>query len=183
VSFAFVSGGQVIASTLPTGAVLNNGIESCQHRGTDYLQFSTPLVDEQSHTIGELHILRSFDAANRRIADLRHRMIGVWLVAVLAGLALTYLLARRILRLSKNSIRQHLKSVAATTEFVSDRPTRTNWRLSATFNSMAESIQTAREDLIRQERIFDDRPPLDFHRPRLEKSLGCDLRRRGNADG
>jgi len=50
------------------------------------------------HTIGELHILRSFDAANRRIADLRHRMIGVWLVAVLAGLALTYLLARRILR-------------------------------------------------------------------------------------
>ena len=156
--FVFISHGQVIASTLAPGAAtatLNPAeLTPIVIAGAHYLQFSTPLADEQSRPIGELHILRSFDTANRRINMLRTRMFAVWILAVLVGLALTYLLARRILRpvqaldqaAAEIGRRNYGVRVEAKTEDELGR-------LSNTFNSMAESIQTAREDLIRQERI------------------------------
>lgn len=157
--FVFVSGGQVMGSTLPAANVdvpKDNG-EEMSHvtlGGANFLQFSTPLVDEQSRQVGELHILRSFATVDRRVSTLRQRMVPVWLIAVLAGLALTYWLAKRIL--------QPVKALdAAAAEIgrrnygvrVQPRTEDELGRLSKTFNSMAESIQTAREDLIRQERI------------------------------
>jgi signal transduction histidine kinase len=153
------SGGLVMASTLPPGAA---GLPSDPSRelarvtigGVHYLQFSTPLADEQSRPIGELHILRSFDIANRRIDMLRSRMIAVWILAVLIGLALTYLLAKRILR-PVQVLDQAAAEIGRRNYAIRVEPKTEDelGRLSKTFNSMAESIQTAREDLIRQERI------------------------------
>ena len=157
--FIFVSGGQVMGSTLAAAA---SGIhqevgEEMAHvtlGGANYLQFSTPLVDEQSLQVGELHILRSFDTVDRRISTLRQRMFAVWIIAVLAGLALTYLLAKRILQPVK-ALDEAAAEIGRRNYGVRVEPKTEDelGRLSKTFNSMAESIQTAREDLIRQERI------------------------------
>ena len=157
--FIFVSGGQVMGSTLGAAAsdIHKESGEEMAHvtlGGTNYLQFSTPLVDEQSRQVGELHILRSFDTVDRRIATLRQRMFAVWIIAVLAGLALTYLLAKRILQPVK-ALDEAAAEIGRRNYGVRVEPKTEDelGRLSETFNSMAESIQTAREDLIRQERI------------------------------
>ena len=157
--FVFVSGGQVIASTLtasPAGLFANAAGELTHLTvaGAHYLQFSTPLVDEQLRPIGELRILRSFDSADHRIATLRQRMFAVWIIAILIGLALTYLLARRILQpvkaLDQAASEIGRRNYGFRVELKSEDEL---GRLSKTFNNMAESIQSAREDLIRQERI------------------------------
>lgn len=157
--FVFLSGGHVMGSTLVagTGEVHKEAGEEMAHvtlGGASYLQFSTPLVDEQSHDVGELHILRSFNTVDRRITTLRQRMIAVWLIAVLAGLALTYWLAKRILQPVK-ALDEAAAEIGRRNYAVRVKPETEDelGRLSETFNSMAESIQTAREDLIRQERI------------------------------
>ena len=155
--FVFVSGGQVMGSTLTSTGVPKTTGEEMAHvslAGKSYLQFSTPLVDEQSRHVGELHILRSFDTVDRRIQTLRQRMFVVWLIAVLAGLALTYLLARRILQPVK-ALDMAAAEIGRRNYGVRVEPKSEDelGRLSETFNSMAASIQTAREDLIRQERI------------------------------
>ena len=157
--FVFLSGGHVMGSTLvaSTGEVHKEAGEEMAHvtlGGASYLQFSTPLVDEQSHDVGELHILRSFNTVDRRITTLRQRMIAVWLIAVLAGLALTYWLAKRILQPVK-ALDEAAAEIGRRNYAVRVKPETEDelGRLSETFNSMAESIQTAREDLIRQERI------------------------------
>src|SRR6185436_7884948 len=62
-----------------------------------FAEFKTPLRDVAGRPVGELQILRSSDAARRRIASLRAGMIAAWAIAVGLGFALTYLLARRIL--------------------------------------------------------------------------------------
>ena len=154
--FVFVAGGQVMASTLAGAAVAANPAELSHITisGVHYLQFTTPLADEQSRPIGELHILRSFDIANRRIDMLRSRMFAVWVLAVLIGLALTYMLAKRILQ-PVQALDQAAAEIGRRNYGVRVEPQSEDelGRLSTTFNNMAESIQTAREDLIRQERI------------------------------
>lgn len=154
--FVFVSGGQVMASTLADAASAASAAELTHITlgRVHYLQFSTPLADEQSRPIGELHILRSFDVANRRIDMLRTRMFAVWVLAVLIGLGLTYLLAKRILH-PVQALDQAAAEIGRRNYGVRVEPQSEDelGRLSTTFNNMAESIQTAREDLIRQERI------------------------------
>jgi signal transduction histidine kinase len=155
--FIFVSEGQVIASSLKTDGLQAKSTEELTHvqlGGTHYLQFSTPLVDEQSRPVGELHILRSFESADNRIATLRQRMFAVWAVAILIGIALTYLLAKRILQ-PVQALDQAAAEIGRRNYGVRVEPKTEDelGRLSKTFNNMAESIQSAREDLIRQERI------------------------------
>ena len=157
--FNFISGGHVMGSTLANeaSAVHQEGGQEMAHvtlGGANYLQFSTPLVDEQSKQVGELHILRSFDTVERRIATLRLQMLAVWAIAVLAGLALTYILAKRILQPVK-ALDAAAAEIGRRNYGVRVEPKTEDelGRLSETFNNMAESIQNAREDLIRQERI------------------------------
>jgi len=143
--FIFQAGGKVIASTLKDGRTAS---------GSEYTQFATQLADVRGNPVGELRILRSFDSARRRIADFRTNIVFVWAVAVLAGLLLTYFLARRIVQpvqaldraaseLSKGNYDVAVQ-VSSGDEI---------GRLATTFNAMAASIRSAREDLIRQERI------------------------------
>ena len=99
-------------------------------------------------------ILRSFDAARRRIASLRSQITLLWALAVLAGFALTYTLARLLLQPV-----QALDSAAAQIAqgnydvTVQVRSRDEIGRLARTFNSMCASIRSAREELIQKERI------------------------------
>jgi signal transduction histidine kinase len=143
--FVFLVNGRVVASTLGIGA---------RPDAADAAQFETPLFDVAGRQIGELRILRSFDAALVRIAGLRTRIISLWAVAVLLGFALTYVLARRLLRPVK-ALDAAAAQIAAGNYDVEVRPESGDeiGRLARTFNSMCASIRSAREELIRKERL------------------------------
>jgi len=160
--FLFVSGGQPIASSLqPEAARLvvsrlaaHPGLERVWDGGIEYAARPTALLDIEGKPIGNLWILRSFAADSKRLAALQRKIILLWLLAVAASLGLTYLLARRIIeplkaldRAAAEVSRQnydHRVKVVSQDEL---------GRLARTFNAMCASIQQARQELIRQERI------------------------------
>jgi signal transduction histidine kinase len=160
--FLFVLDGQPIASSLqPEAARLvasrlpaHPTLEPIGAAGIQYSARPTSLLDIAGHPIGNLWILRSFETATERLAALRRKIILLWLLAVAASLGLTYLLARRIVEPLKELDRAaaevgrqnygHRVKVVSQDEL---------GRLARTFNAMCASIQQARQELIRQERI------------------------------
>ena len=153
--FLFLSGYQVLASTLPEmGAAAVAARIRAGNAVEDYSPLKSDLLDLQGHPVAQLWILRSFEAAKQRMAELRRDIFLIYLLALSAGLGLTYLLARRIVepikaldRAAAEVARQNYESrvhISGEDEL---------GRLAATFNAMCASIQTAREELIRQERI------------------------------
>lgn len=143
--FVFTSGGQVRASTLQPGDTGEN---------SRYASYTTPLVDIGGRHVGELRILRSFDAARNRISSLRSQIALLWALAVLVGFALTYTLARRLLKpvhaLDSAAARIAKGDYDVAVEVKSRDEI---GRLARTFNSMCASIRSAREELIQKERI------------------------------
>jgi signal transduction histidine kinase len=151
--------GPVVASTLDPAAerALLAG-SSAQRQiallGSDYLQVAFPLTDIDGNAVGELRILRSFEGALNQITAVRSRLAVLWLAAVLAGIGLTYLLARHLLKPVDELDRAAAE--IATGNYNVRVPVHGGGeivRLAETFNSMCASIRKAREDLIRQERI------------------------------
>lgn len=156
--FVFRSGAKVIASTLGAGSLEEKSGEGGVHRlkvnDMSYAALDTPLFDLSEKRIGELHVLRSFAPADQRLAELQRNVFVIWAIAVLAGLWLTYLLAKRIVE----PVRQLDQAAAEISRGNYDIRLPVNrqdelGRLAATFNTMSSSIQAAREELIRQERI------------------------------
>ncbi|MBI2680929.1 MAG: HAMP domain-containing histidine kinase, partial [Candidatus Solibacter usitatus] len=163
--FLFLSGGKVMASTLnprataelarklaanaagPVAARISDGV-------IEYAPLMTPLEDIEGKRIGELWILRSFENARQRLAVLRRNMILLGLAAVLVGLALTYLLARKIVRPVETLDRAAAEVSRQNYDYrVPVEGQDELGRLAQTFNDMCTSIQSARQELIRQERI------------------------------
>jgi signal transduction histidine kinase len=161
--FLFVSNGRVFASTLNDRATrvlaqtLGHSVSGTV-RISDGVSEYTPLVRElidiQGKPIGQLSIFRSFETARQHIAALTRNVIFIWLLSVSVGLVLTYMLARRIVgpvreldRAAAEVARQNYSYRVSV-----DRKDELG-RLAATFNSMSESLQSARAELIRQERI------------------------------
>ncbi|HLH42787.1 MAG TPA: ATP-binding protein [Bryobacteraceae bacterium] len=158
--FVYLAHGHVAASTLNSAAlkqIEREGLpQGSQIRlaGAKYYQFPSPLADIEGRPIGELRILRPFDAAEKHISELRSQLVALWSGAMLAGLALTYWLARRLLKpvgeldraageIGKGNY--DLQVPVSSGDEIG--------RLAGTFNSMCASIRQAREELIRQERI------------------------------
>lgn len=164
--FLFFSKDQSFASTLNERAtgVLRQTLSAADPPTrvsdgvSEYAYVRRDLVDLEGQSAGQLCILRSFDMAQSRVSGLQRLMGLGWLGAVLVGLGLSYFLARRIVQPIK------LLDMAAA------EVSRQNYgfrvpvgfppfgddelgRLGATFNSMCSSIQSARQELIRQERI------------------------------
>ena len=103
---------------------------------------------------GELRILRSLEPVRTRIAEARMRLVLLWIFAVLAGIGLTYLLARRLLR--PVAALDRAAAEIAEGNFDVRVPVEGSDEMAGsaeTFNSMSASIQAGREELIRQERI------------------------------
>ncbi|MBS1873435.1 MAG: HAMP domain-containing protein [Acidobacteria bacterium] len=141
--FVFTARGVTVASTLPPGGDLS-----------DYSMLSKPLMDVAGQSIGELRILRSFEAAQRRIAAVRRDIVLIWLAAMCAGFALTWSLARRILRPVQELDRAAAEIGRGNYHAEIEVNSRDELgRLAKTFNAMCASIRQAREELIRQERI------------------------------
>ena len=160
--FVFPADGHVIASTL--GPALTDELEAIHPRDARLQTVSlregqmevlvNPLPDVQGKPVGDLRVVRSFDSARQRIRQLQIDVMLIWLAALIIALALTWLLARNILgpieRLDRAAVEfargnlKHQVTIESADEI---------GRLAATFNSMGASIQSARQELIRQERI------------------------------
>ena len=157
--FVFLAGGKVAASTLAASSLAalraaGPAADRIAIGAAEYYQFTSTLSDIEGRPLGELRILRSFAAANAGIAGLRRRLAVVWIAAILAGLGITYFLARRLLKpvealdAAAGEIAQGNYDVRVAAGARDEMG-----RLAETFNSMCASISAAREDLIRQERI------------------------------
>ncbi|HLJ14513.1 MAG TPA: ATP-binding protein [Bryobacteraceae bacterium] len=160
--FVFISGGSVVASTLPASADRTiqtakappEGLAWIDVAGAQYTMLGTPLLDIRGRAIGDLYILRSFEAARQHIAILRRNIVLIWLFAVLLGMGATYGLARRILE----PVRELDRGAAEVAEGNFDYRVPVNsddelGRLAQAFNAMSASIRDGRQELIRRERI------------------------------
>jgi signal transduction histidine kinase len=120
----------------------------------EYAPLVNPLPDIEGRPIGDLWIFRSFEGAAQRIAALRRNLLLMWVIAVAAGLGLTFLLARRIVepvqQLDRAAAEVARQNYACRVSVDSQDEL---GRLAKTFNAMCASIQNARNELIRQERI------------------------------
>jgi signal transduction histidine kinase len=160
--FLFQNADGVIASTLNPRAtdLVERRLASARERElvsdgvTEYAWFKQPLTDIGGKPVAEIAILRSFEGAHSRIAGLYPNIILVWLAAMSAGLAMTYLLARRIVepvkQLDRAAAEVARQNYAIQVEVSSQDEI---GRLARTFNNMCASIRQAREDLIQQERL------------------------------
>jgi signal transduction histidine kinase len=175
--FVFLCSNRVVASTLPSpsGDALEatyqrqNAARRVKLNGTDYFVLGSALNDVEGRPIGELRILRSFGGASRALADLKRNVAAIWLIAVLAGLGFTYLLARRIVEPVRRL--DYAASEVARQNYDYRVPIETEdelGRLARTFNAMCESLKSARQELIRHERMSTI--------TRLSTSLVHDLR-------
>jgi signal transduction histidine kinase len=159
--FLFLSGGGVIASTLNRRATAQLASRLSAHDSErvsdgiiEYAARPKPLLDIDGQPVGKLWILRSFETAREGIAELRRKIILLWLLAVGAGLGLTYVLARRIVEPVKELDRAAAQVARQNyTHRVKVDSQDELGRLARTFNAMCASIQQARQELIRQERI------------------------------
>ncbi|HEX3878317.1 MAG TPA: histidine kinase dimerization/phospho-acceptor domain-containing protein, partial [Bryobacteraceae bacterium] len=155
-------GGPPVASTLnarATGVVINKLAHAQEAQlvsdgVSQYAQLETPLKDLAGRKVGDLYILRCFDASQKSIDRLYTNIILMWIVAVGAALALTYLLARRIVepvkRLDRAAAEVARQNYAIEVAVSSEDEM---GRLARTFNNMCASIRQAQDELIRQERI------------------------------
>ncbi len=163
--FLFIAGGRVIASTLnPRATSQLARVVAARRSGqklsrvsdgvTEFAPLEAPLTDIAGRTIGELWIFRSFENAQEQLSVLRRNIALLGLFAVLAGLGLTYLLARKIVQPVEKLDRA--AAAVARQNYAYRVPVDSRdelGRLAETFNNMCASIQSARQELIRQERI------------------------------
>ncbi len=140
--FVFQDKQQVFASTLAPGSPA-------------LAPFVRDLVSLEGKTVGQLSITRSFDVAQQRINALRRNLFLMWFAALLGGLIISYFLARRLLR-PIHELDRAAAEIARSNYSIrvpEDSGGDELGRLGATFNSMSESLQSTRQELIRQERI------------------------------
>jgi signal transduction histidine kinase len=161
--FIFAAGGVPVASTLPTQlsgqiSAAYQGGPAFQHvtsPGGDFAVLGSELASIEGNPIGQLLIVRSFDAVLKNRQMLERKLVLVWVLAIAAGLALSFLLARRLLKPVKQL--DEAATRIARQEYETRVPEGANdelGRLARTFNAMCGSIQQARQELIRQERIL-----------------------------
>jgi signal transduction histidine kinase len=160
--FAFIANGFAVASTLPGAQSVE--IARQYRRGPnlqrlnladgEFAVLGSTLRNIEGAPVGDLLTVHTFDTIRRDLDALLRKLVLVWAAAILAGLALSGFLAHRILK----PIRQLDEAAAriARQEYstrVHEGGTDELGRLARTFNAMCTSIQEAREELIRQERI------------------------------
>jgi signal transduction histidine kinase len=160
--FVFDTDGKTIASTLGPAAIATihaapapaGQPDRVESGGVEYRMLSTPLLDLRGRPVGELHILRSFEAARQHITALRQSIVRIWLIGVLVSIALTYGLARRVLGPISELDRGATEVARGNYEYrVPVASSDELGRLGQAFNAMSASVQDARQELIRRERI------------------------------
>ncbi len=161
--FLFAVHGRMVASTLREVAAAQliaaahgsrESTERVSASGTDYLALRRPLSDIGGQPLGEVWILRSFEAGQQAVSMLRRDLIMVWGAALLAAMTLAWLLAQRLM---KPIARLDAAAAEVSHQNYGHRiPVTTRdelGRLADAFNRMCESLQRAKADLIRHERL------------------------------
>lgn len=160
--FVFSCGDRLVASTLSlaeardfsSGRDLHGDLRRAVLHGSDYLVLGTQLRDIDNQPVGNLYIVRPFIAPGHALAELQHNVEIIWLFAVALSLALTYLLARRILKPVNRLDRAAEEVMAGHYDYRVPVETEDELgRLAHTFNAMCESIRKAQDELVRQERM------------------------------
>jgi signal transduction histidine kinase len=156
--YVFVTRDSIITSTLSPEAKRAIGPELLKNPGVsqiaDYLALSRPLPDVGGQPVGQLFILRSLAGASQHLAALRRQMFALWLLALIAGLAVNYLVARKIMQPVAELDRAAAEIAKQNYSYNINVSSQDELgRLAETFQSMCASIQRARDELIRQERI------------------------------
>ncbi|HXJ41334.1 MAG TPA: ATP-binding protein [Bryobacteraceae bacterium] len=160
--FVFLEGGRPVATTLTAGDTARIGLQYRRGAGLRHLDLGdreypvlgTALQDLSGATAGDLLVVHNFDVIRRDLDSLRLKLLLTWMIATFACLAISLYLARRTLK----PIQELDQAAAHVTEQkyearVSEGGDDELGRLARTFNAMCRSIQDAREELIRHERI------------------------------
>jgi signal transduction histidine kinase len=161
--FVFLADGKALASTVSPETSKriaklyrrNDGVQQILVNRENFGVLGSTLSDIAGRPAGDLLIVHSFDAIRRSTDALQRKLLFIWAGALIGGFALSIVLARRILK----PIRQldEAASLIARQEYSTRVPESGNdelTRLARTFNTMCQSIQDARGELIRQERIL-----------------------------
>ena len=160
--FAFISSRDVIASTLAgmsaadlrSGKSVKGGVRRMKLGRTDYLLLATDLRNWTGTTVGELYVIRSFAGPQGAVSALRRNMAILWTAAIIVALGLTYLLSKKVLEPVRKLDDAATQISRGNYDYRVPVETEDELgRLAKTFNEMCDSIQKAREDLIRQEQI------------------------------
>ena len=160
--FVFFSRERVFASTLNdrATAVLSaqapgaGSIDLVSDGVSEYVALVRELIDLGGKPVGTLGIFRSFEDALQSVDALRRDIVLSWVAAMSIGLWLTWLLARRIVRPVDSLDRAAAEVARQNYDYRVPVNSRDELgRLASTFNSMCASLQRARQDLIRHERI------------------------------
>ncbi|MBM3726640.1 MAG: HAMP domain-containing protein [Acidobacteria bacterium] len=156
--FLFVSGGRVDASSMPpdvSRALAGELPQGLARAGAvEYVPLVQDLVDLEGKPIGALRVFRSLEHSKLRVSAMLQDLAWIWAVAMLAGLVLTYFFARIIIRPVRRL--EQAATEVARQNYHSTVPVESEdelGRLAAAFNRMCDSLQLARRELIRQERI------------------------------
>ncbi|MBV8705827.1 MAG: HAMP domain-containing histidine kinase [Acidobacteriaceae bacterium] len=164
--FVFQSKPRTIVSTLTEKTNLGKLSASCSPTeppqqtsrlrvgSVDYLAIGRTLPGINPSSAGNLCILRSLATAERGLQDLRKTVLLLWLSALVAAIICTYALARSMLRPIAELDR-------AATEIAGGHygvqvPAKNDdelGRLASSFNKMSSSLESARAELIRHERL------------------------------
>jgi HAMP domain-containing protein len=143
--FVFLAGGKPLASTVSPAQSSNiamqyRRVKRVQQIGIetgDFAVLGTALASIGGAPAGDLLIVHSFDAIKRNVDALQRELFLIWAAAVVAGLAVSILLAHRLLK----PIRQldEAASLIAKQEYGTRVPEGSNdelGRLARTFNAM-----------------------------------------------
>ena len=163
--FLFYSADRVFGSTLPearTAALVRNSAAVTEggflsDNQAEYAQQIRDLVDLGGKPVGKIAILRSFEGARASLQQMLRARAWLVFLSSAIGLAFTYFQARRIVKPiqqldeAARKLGQQQFDARVTGE-VTDRGDEIG-RLGRTFNTMADSLASARNELIRQERI------------------------------
>lgn len=156
--YVFTTKDYAITSTLSRDATAQIMPELLRNPGapkvSGYLALPTPLLDVAGSPVGQLFILRSFAGARERLSALRRQILALWLLALIAALGVTYLVARKIMQPVAELDRAAAEIAKQNYDYRINVYSQDELgRLAETFQSMCESIRAAREELIRRERI------------------------------
>lgn len=157
-----IARGKVVASTLPASVagplaaarVTPGALQQVRSGADTWSVLPMELADVTGTRIGEVRVLRPFTSTSQTLAGLRLQIAVVWALAMLSALAVTFVLARRLLR----PVRQLDAAAREVGRGNYDYRVPVSGedemgRLAQTFNAMCASIRASRDELIRQERI------------------------------
>ncbi|MFL6465663.1 MAG: ATP-binding protein [Bryobacteraceae bacterium] len=125
-----------------------------QSGGVDYLAIGRTLPGIESSSTGMLCILRSLATAQRGLQDLRKIVLLLWFSALVTALVGTYALAQKMLRPIAELDRAAMEIASGNYGVqVHTKNDDELGRLAFSFNKMSSSLEDARAELIRHERL------------------------------